>query len=44
MKVQWQVNAMEISMETILIIVLLIVLLGGGGWYGHGRWYGRRSL
>jgi hypothetical protein len=37
-------HAMEISMETILIIVLLIVLLGGGGWYGHGRWYGRRSL
>jgi hypothetical protein len=24
--------------------VLLIVLLGGGGWYGRGRWYGRRGL
>jgi hypothetical protein len=35
---------MEVSMETILIIVLLVLLLGGGGWYGRGRWYGRRGL
>ena len=34
----------EISMETILLIVLLVLLLGGGGWYGRGRWYGRRPL
>ena len=34
----------ELSMETILIIVLLVLLLGGGGWYGRGRWYGRRPL
>jgi hypothetical protein len=32
------------DMTTLLVIVLLIVLLGGGGWYGHGRWYGRRGL
>jgi hypothetical protein len=31
-------------MEMILIIVLLVLLLGGGGWYGRGRWYGRRGL
>jgi hypothetical protein len=31
------------DMTTLLVIVLLIVLLGGG-WYGHGRWYGRRGL
>ena len=27
---------------TILIIVVLILLLGGVGFYGRGRWYGRR--
>jgi len=37
-------KTVETSMETILIIVLLILLLGGGGWYGRGRWYGRRPL
>jgi hypothetical protein len=37
-------STMEILMETILIVVLLVLLLGGGGWYGHGRWYGRRPL
>ena len=33
-----------LQMETILIIVLLVLLLGGGGFYGRGRWYGRRRL
>ena len=34
----------ELHMDgtTILIIVGLILLLGGGGFYGRGRWYGRR--
>jgi len=31
-------------METILIVVLIVLLLGGGGFYGRGRWYGRRRL
>jgi len=31
------------DMITLLVIVLLILLLGGG-WYGRGRWYGRRGL
>jgi hypothetical protein len=34
----------HMDMTTLLVIVLLIVLLGGGGWYGRGRWYGRRGL
>jgi hypothetical protein len=29
------------DVTTLLAIVLLFILLGGG-WYGHGRWYGRR--
>jgi hypothetical protein len=29
------------DITTLLVIVLLFVVLGGG-WYGHGRWYGRR--
>jgi hypothetical protein len=35
----------EIIMDvtTLLAIVLFFVVLGGG-WYGHGRWYGRRGL
>jgi hypothetical protein len=37
-------QTMEVSMETILIVLLLVLLLGGGGWYGRGRWYGRRPL
>jgi hypothetical protein len=34
----------EHFMETILIVLLIVFLLGGGGWYGRGRWYGRRPL
>jgi len=37
-------HTVEIQMETILIVLLLVLLLGGGGWYGRGRWYGRRGL
>jgi hypothetical protein len=35
---------LEQHMELVLIVVLLVLLLGGGGWYGRGRWYGRRPL
>ena len=33
----------HVTMIDKAIFVLLIVLLGGG-WYGRGRWYGRRGL